>query len=146
MDRQQALFERRGVGIDEGRFDDPQVGVAVALDCAEHGNGRSVEQVAHVEGVGVAEGFEQVDVEGVGGVIAILRPALAQGAALRGKERGRQRVDALIGRGLVLLPPARQQPLQIALQQRVQVVVAVEFADVLDAGEVHGTDQIRGTE
>jgi hypothetical protein len=35
---------------------------------------------------------------------------------------------------LIIASPALEQPFEVLLQQSVEVVVAVEFADVLDAG------------
>jgi hypothetical protein len=49
-----------------------------------------------------------------------------------------QAVQVAIWRGFVVFPPFGEEALQVVIEERVQEMVAVKFADVLNVGEVEG--------
>jgi len=145
------LGERRraerivGVRGGERRFADPQVGPVAAPDLERDRQGLAVE-IRRGGRAGVAEGREQVRVEGLGGVEArgevaagVLgvgvggEPALGETGELVERRAGAR---ARVHLGL----PTREERREVALEHGLEVVAGVELL-VVDAGVVVGHER-----
>ena len=121
-------------------FDEPEVGVAVPLKAGQHGHGLVVlDQFIFARLVGVAQRLGQLDVDGVRLGEAVLVRGRGGCTGLGLEELFGAAGQRLVRRSPVLfllgLVPAGQESLEVAFQERIEVVVRVELVDVADAGQ-----------